>query len=118
MQLTLVRDLVGSLRPAAARPDVAIRPVAESDLEAVGRLYWSCLPAGEADDEAEAIADVRASWRGEYGTWLRDASLLAEVDGQPLAAVLVVDAPPRNRRLRGRLDFVADLQTGVCRSAG
>ncbi|MCK0112512.1 GNAT family N-acetyltransferase [Ornithinimicrobium sp. F0845] len=71
-----------------------MRPIGECDLEGVGRLYAAAFPGGEVGDEATAIADVRASWDGEYGEWLPSASLLAEVDGRAAAAILVVDSPP------------------------
>jgi ribosomal protein S18 acetylase RimI-like enzyme len=113
MQLTMARDLTGAPEPPPGRPGVVIRPIEESDLAAVGRLYWSCYPAGEVGDEAEAVADVRASWRGEYGAWLHEASLLAEVNGRLAAAILVVDRPPWDDV--ADLVFVIDLFTEPAR---
>lgn len=89
MQLTLVRES----GPRAALAE-GVRPIREDDLDAVGRLYAAAHPGGEVGDEAAAVADIRASWDGEYGEWLPAASLLAEAGGRPVAAVLVVDAPP------------------------
>jgi len=89
MQLTLVREA----GPAGPAPD-GVRPIGEADLDAVGRLYAASFPVEVVGDEAAAIADVRASWDGEYGVWLPSASLLAEVDGRAVAAILVVDSPP------------------------
>lgn len=113
MQLTMVRDLTDAPEPPPGRPGVVIRPIEESDLAAVGRLYGACYPAGEVGDEAEAVADVRASWRGEYGAWSREASLLAEVGGRLVAAVLVVDRPPWDDA--ADLVFVIDLFTEPAR---
>ena len=89
MQLTLVRLAGPSVQDTAG-----VRPIGEADIEAVGRLYAASFPVEVVGDEAAAIADVRASWDGEYGVWLPSASLLAEVDGRPAAAILVVDSPP------------------------
>ncbi|NDL56952.1 GNAT family N-acetyltransferase [Phytoactinopolyspora mesophila] len=72
----------------------AIRPITRHDLDAVGRLYAQCLPDDEVGTSDAAIADIHAAWNGEYGTWLTGASFLADVDGAPKAAVLLVDSPP------------------------
>lgn len=100
-QLTLVRmPAAGSPGPVPEGPG-RLRAIEEADLEAVGRLYAASYPADVVGDEAAAVADIRASWAGEYGTWLHEASLLVELDRQPVAAVLTVDRPP--------WDDVADL---------
>lgn len=95
MQLTLIRE-VGASPPVPGTEEgrTPVRPILERDLDAVGRLYAASYPSGEVGDEAEAIADVRASWDGAYGAWLQECCLLAEQDGAPVAAILVVDAPP------------------------
>ncbi|MGO0575874.1 N-acetyltransferase family protein [Ornithinimicrobium panacihumi] len=111
MQLTLIRP-AGTPAPPGAEPGIApaddeahavpmVRPILERDLEAVGRLYHRASPDGEVGDLQEAVDDIRASWAGDYGSWLPGASLLAEVRDEPVAAVLTVDSPP--------WDDVADL---------
>jgi [ribosomal protein S18]-alanine N-acetyltransferase len=102
MQLTLVREptIPG---PARLPPEgIHVRVIEEGDLEAVGRLYYSAgYPDDAVDEEADAVAEIRASWDGAYGAWAHGASLLAEHDGALVAAVLTVDSPP--------WDDVADL---------
>lgn len=109
MQLTMIWK-AGTRPSVDTVPDsVVVRPIEDTDLEAVGRLYWASYPKGEVGEEADAIADVRASWDGEYGTWLHQGSLLAQEDGSPIAAVLTVDAPPWDDV--SELIFVIDLLT-------
>lgn len=93
-QLTLVRmPSAGSPGPVPDGPG-RLRPIEETDLQAVGRLYAASYPADVVGDETAALEDIRASWEGAYGTWLPGASLLVEEGGQPVAAVLTVDRPP------------------------
>lgn len=94
MQLTLTRKAGTPPRAPGLPASVVVRPIQQADLEAVGRLYWASYPEGEVGDVADATADVRSSWDGEYGTWLHQASLLAEKNGSPIAAILTVDGPP------------------------
>ena len=98
VQLTLIRgrfaeEAVEPRHPAGGLA-VSVRRIDEADLESVGRLYATCYSPIRVADEAAAIADMQAGWRGQYGAWLPDCSLVAELDGRPVAAVLVVDSPP------------------------
>lgn len=88
---------------------MSMRRIGEADLESVGRLYAVCWSASAVGDETAAITEIRAAWHGEYGVWLRDCSLIAELDGRPIAAVLVVDLPPWDDV--SDLVFVIDLFT-------
>jgi ribosomal protein S18 acetylase RimI-like enzyme len=109
VQLTLIRvPEAGSPGPVPDGPG-RLRPIGEADLEAVGRLYAASYPTDLVGDEAAAVEDIRASWAGEYGTWLHEASLLVELGGQPVAAVLTVDRPPWDDV--ADLAFVIDLFT-------
>lgn len=91
MQLTLVRRS-GPIPAVAA--SAALRPITAGDLDDVGTLYAHCHPVEDVGEEADAIADVRASWDGEYGRWLPEASLVAEIDGALAGAILTVEHPP------------------------
>lgn len=69
--------------------------MADSDSDAVGRLYFAAYPPGVAGDTVdEAIADVRAAIAGEYGVMRVDASLVASDGVTLIGAVQVVDDPP------------------------
>jgi ribosomal protein S18 acetylase RimI-like enzyme len=98
VQLTLVHgrgaEQAADLQEPVHPLPVLIRRIDEPDLESIGRLYAGCYSPIRVADEASAIADMQASWHGQYGEWLRECSLVAEVDGRPVAAVLVVDSPP------------------------
>jgi hypothetical protein len=95
MQLTLVRE-PGILGLAPLSPEgIHVRVIEEADLEAVGGLYYSAgYPDEAVGHAADAVAEIRASWEGAYGTWVPEASLLAEHDSAHVAAILTVDSPP------------------------
>lgn len=94
MQLTLISEPGRNVSAGALPPGAVARPIEEADLDRLGHLYWASYPRGEVGTLADAVADVQASWDGEYGRWVHDASLLVEEEGAPVAAVLVVDRPP------------------------
>lgn len=91
-QITLVAGVESF--PAGFSP-YEIRPVEPADREALGRLYFESYDPGIACDTlAEAIDDIQASFDGEYGRLLEDASVVA-IDGSVLVgAVLTVHRPP------------------------
>ena len=82
-------------RPVAL-PDVDIRPMLPSMLDDLVRLWFASYADTLAlttswDDE---VADWTASFDGDYGQLLEPACLVAEVDGNLVAAIqTVVDAP-------------------------
>lgn len=112
MQRTLVRS---GTRPAARANVPAgtrLRRMVESDAHAVGTLYFQCLPPDEQGSLEDAIADVHAALRGEYGRPFAEGMLVVEAlseratdhggtddhatasVGTIRAAVLTVDGPP------------------------
>ena len=113
MQLTLVAPLDADLAPSGHDATTAwvVRPMTRADVGAVGRLYFAAYPPGVAGETVEeATADVAASLAGEYGSFRRDASLVAEIGDELAAAVVVVDDPPWDDVPPG--PFVIDLFTG------
>ncbi len=94
MQLTYSRS-PGPLTVAAGATSHRAREMVESDLDAVGRTYFESSPAGTVGALADAVQDVRASWRGEYGRWVPAGCLLVPgPQHEVLAAILTVQDPP------------------------
>ena len=80
---------------------VDLRELREQDLDAAAGAYRLSHHGSSSQMTIdEATADVRATWQGEYGLWLPDASLGAWRGDELLGAVLTVrdapwdDAPP------------------------
>lgn len=91
-QITLVAELDGETSHRAA---FEVRAIASVDLEELGRLYFESYDPGVACDTiAEAIEDIQASFDGDYGRLLWEASLVAVDDGRLIGAVMTVDRPP------------------------
>ena len=72
------------------------RALVPSDLEAVGSLYFSAYDPGVACATLdEAVADIAASFAGEYGPLDLESSLVArDLHGELVGAVLVVHRAP------------------------
>ena len=89
-KLHLFRALA-AMREDGARPQ-GLRTLARDDTEALGRLFHAAY-AGTVDDEGEteeeAIAVVRATFAGDFGVFVDDASMVVERDGQLVCAALV-----------------------------
>ncbi len=67
----------------------------QADAVGVGRLYFDAYEAGEACATLEeALADVEASFAGEYGELWPPATLLIEQGGDVVAAVMTVRRAP------------------------
>ncbi len=75
---------------------VLVRPVAPSDVEAIGRLYFAAYPRGVPGDSLdEAVSDITASFAGEYGQPWPDACLVAGITGGDIVGcVLTVSRAP------------------------
>jgi ribosomal protein S18 acetylase RimI-like enzyme len=72
-----------------------VRPSTNGDVNQVGSLYFRAYPPGDAcTTEAEAIADVAASYHGEYGAYLHEASPVIVHDGELVASVMTVQQAP------------------------
>lgn len=79
--------------PPAATPAAGfdLRPTRHSDVHALGQLYFDSYDPGQASASLpEAIADIEASFTGDYGQLWPDASLVATAGGQQLAAAILV----------------------------
>ncbi|WP_106506989.1 GNAT family N-acetyltransferase [Brachybacterium timonense] len=102
------RTLVWSGTRPAARANVPagtrLRHMVESDARAVGTLYFQCLPPDEQDSLEDAIADVHAALRGEYGSPFTDG-------------MLVVEALPDPGTAHGRAGDHATVDVGAIRAA-
>jgi glyoxylase-like metal-dependent hydrolase (beta-lactamase superfamily II)/GNAT superfamily N-acetyltransferase len=74
---------------------IEVRTARPDDAEELARLYFAAYPAGVAAASAqEARADIDASFAGDYGPLLADASLVAIQDGRLVGGVLTVERAP------------------------
>lgn len=85
-------QLQAPLRPAPPPPP-GIRPFARDDVPALVPVMWDAYRGtpDEADvgDLAGAAREIRLTLNGEYGTFLRDASFVADHENRPIGAALV-----------------------------
>ena len=71
------------------------RAVTEADTAELGRRYFAAYPPGAAcATQADATAEVSASFAGEYGPLLPPATLAIDSDGTLIAAVMTVGRAP------------------------
>ena len=93
--LTLIHSH-GSVPSAVAPGGYRLRPCRADDIEQLGRLYFDCYDPGQAcSDLPEAVADIRAAFAGDYGPlWPAASPVATALDGQVVAAILVVDNAP------------------------
>jgi GNAT superfamily N-acetyltransferase len=86
----------GNRRHAGVAPRFGqVRTVTEADTTELGRLYFAAYPPGAAcATEADAIADVTASFAGAYGPLLLPATLGIDSGGTLIAAVMTVSRAP------------------------
>lgn len=84
--------------PDPVPPGYRTRPCRRADTTALARLYFEAYEPGQAcASVAEAVADIEATWAGEYGELWPEASLVAPAtapDGGLAGAVLVVRRAP------------------------
>jgi GNAT superfamily N-acetyltransferase len=132
----LVAEVGASSGPIVVPGGVAIRVLEEGDLSQVAEAYWRTY-LGTADEmsRADAAAEIRGSWDGEYGRLLAGGSMGAWFDGVLAGAVLTVQdapwpdvppgpfiidlfvVPPQRRRGIGRA-LVATVQDNLRASIG
>ncbi|MFI0367623.1 GNAT family N-acetyltransferase [Actinomadura sp. 1N219] len=88
-----VRSRLQVALDAASPPPPGFRPFDDADTAALAALMWDAYRGtpDEADvgDLKGAAREVHLTLSGEYGTFLRDASFVAEDDGRPVAGALV-----------------------------
>lgn len=77
-------------------PGVGVRPIARSDLRALGEPYFVAYPPGEAGETAEeATADVELALDGGYGRFMSEQSFTAvDATGAIVGAIELVEDPP------------------------
>lgn len=94
--LTLASRLdVSDLTPPPLPEGWHLRPCGERDADELGAVYFGAYEPGKASASLEeAIDDVRAAFRGEYGDLWGAASPVAEFDGRIRAAVMTVRRSP------------------------
>lgn len=80
-----------SLIPAEAIARLPLRGIGIDDLNSLARLYLMSHPSGIEADDLGARSEILAAFAGEYGFLRSDASLLSEIDGQPVGAVMTVN---------------------------
>lgn len=95
----VLHTLIRSDRSVPAPPVPAgclLRPSRPTDLESLGALYFHSYEPGQACASlAEATADIRAAFAGEYGELWPQASLVAvTADRQIIAAIQIVKRAP------------------------
>ncbi|TMQ98474.1 GNAT family N-acetyltransferase [Actinomadura soli] len=88
-----VRSRLQVTLKAAPPPPPGFRPFDDADTAALAALLWDAYRGtpDEADvgDLKGAARELQLTLGGEYGTFLRDASFVAEHDGRPVAGALV-----------------------------
>lgn len=94
VQLTLIADAraVG-MRPLA--DGLTVRAPGPADADDLGQLYFDCrVPGANLASSAEAVAETRAFFRGEFGQFWPEASGVIDNDGELIAALLAVHRAP------------------------
>ncbi|MCC6705442.1 MAG: GNAT family N-acetyltransferase, partial [Thermomicrobiales bacterium] len=72
-----------------------IRPCSRDESEELGALYFRAYDPGVACSSLEeAVADIVASFEGDYGELIPEASLVAVLNGELIGAVMVVWRAP------------------------
>lgn len=93
--MTLIADATLAPKSASLPQLCTMRSIVSEDTEALGRLYYDAYDPGEACATVEeAIADMQATFRGEYGTLWLAASSVIEREKELVAAILVVHRAP------------------------
>jgi N-alpha-acetyltransferase 10/11 len=89
---TLIRSGGSTPAPLAPAAGYLLRPSQPADLESLGALYFHSYDRGQACASlAEAAADIRAAFAGEYGELWPEASLVTvTADHQIIGAIQIV----------------------------
>jgi ribosomal protein S18 acetylase RimI-like enzyme len=97
VNLTLIADASTLARSEdnALPGGFLIRASTEEDVDQIGALYFLSYPSGDAcATEHEAVAEVAASFGGEYGEYLSSASPVVVRGDELVAAVMTVRLAP------------------------
>ncbi|NKZ07090.1 GNAT family N-acetyltransferase [Actinomadura latina] len=69
------------------------RPFADADVPALAAAMWAAYRGtpdeGDVGDLPGAAREIQLTMNGEYGTFLRDASFVADHEDRPVSAALV-----------------------------
>ncbi|MGF1617947.1 MAG: GNAT family N-acetyltransferase [Acidimicrobiia bacterium] len=101
--------------------DIELRTPARSDVQGIGRLYFAAYEPGLVGQTVEeAVADIEASWNGDYGEFWEEGSVVAEQDARIVGALLTVKQAPWDQTPDGpfiiELFVDSDLRgTGIAR---
>ncbi|MFP3883749.1 MAG: GNAT family N-acetyltransferase [Actinomycetota bacterium] len=94
---TMVVDLRDRAPSSTAASDngVHVRTPSRSDIRGIGQLYFTAYEPGLVGESVEeAIADIEASWNGDYGEFWKEGSVVAEQEGRIVGALLTVRQAP------------------------
>jgi N-alpha-acetyltransferase 10/11 len=94
--LTLLADVPHRTEAGRIPPGYTARECRRTDIDALGRMYFEAYDPGQACASlAEAVADVEASFAGEYSPlWPGASPMLVTDQQQPAAAIMVVERAP------------------------
>lgn len=93
-QLTLIAD-ARAHRMTALGGGRLIRAPRPADTNKLGQLCFDCqVPGADLASSAEAVAETRAFFRGEFGEFWPGASGVIDSDGELIAALLAVHRAP------------------------
>lgn len=93
--LTLTIDLSVWKTNSSDVPRLSIRSVEQKDTEEVGRLYFASYPAGLVGANVDdAIQEIEQTFAGAYGDLWTEASPVAVVRDEVVAALLTVRQAP------------------------
>lgn len=111
-------DLTTTRRVPTQATTCRIRQLTRADSPSLAAVYCDSYPPDiGAADLAEAEADIAATFAGDYGVLLWNASRVAEVDGQIVGAILVTERSIWEEHLEG--PFIIELFVSpASRSAG
>jgi GNAT superfamily N-acetyltransferase len=88
-----VRSRIQATLDATSPPVPGFRTFADGDVPALAALMWDAYRGtpdeGDVGDLQGAVREIHLTLAGEYGTFLRNASFVADHDGRPAGAALV-----------------------------
>ncbi|MCY0903812.1 GNAT family N-acetyltransferase [Arthrobacter sp. H14-L1] len=90
--MTNMVTLIAQTSPLERDLPTESRPATAADIRKLGELFFSAYGPGVASENMEAaVADLKASFEGKYGTYLPAASQIVTEAEEIIAAILVVE---------------------------
>jgi ribosomal protein S18 acetylase RimI-like enzyme len=116
-QLTLIAEAV-AVSSGALADGLGVRVPRPDDAAELGQLYFDCqVPGADLAGVGEAVEEVGAFFRGEFGEFWPAASGVIETGGRLVAALLAVHRAPWDDT--PDCPFITDLFTDpACRRHG